>query len=223
MNRKWFGKWIGIIGLMGMSTWLLTLNSCARNQQLVGITVTPSTFTFLTPDSTLQASFSAVGTYIHPAENKDITSLVTWGNNIPQLITLNGGLVSPTGNGCGVADISASYDKGTGPSGNLVSGSATVTINNPLISYCPGGSTAPILAVQIQSTTSTGNSVTSVPSGIDCPATTCGAPFTAGTSVTLTAAPTANFVSWGAPCAGSTSTACQAVVTANTTVTATFK
>ncbi|HEY3971554.1 MAG TPA: hypothetical protein VGM18_01035 [Candidatus Sulfotelmatobacter sp.] len=223
MNRKWLGKWIGVIGLMGVSTWLLSLNSCARNQQLVGITVSPSTFTFLTPDPTLQAGFSAVGTYIHPAENKDITSIVTWGNDIPQLITLNGGAVSPTGLGCGVANISASYDKGTGPSGNLVSGTATVTVNNPLISYCPGGTTSPILAVVIQPNTATGDSITSSPAGINCPATTCGAPFPTGSVVSLTASPAANFVSWGAPCAGSTSTTCDVVLSASTTVTATFQ
>ena len=221
MNRKWFSKWIGIIGLMGMGTWLLTLNSCARNQQLVGITVTPSTFTFLTPDSALQASFSAVGTYIHPAENKDITSIVTWGNDIPQLITLNGGLVSPTGNGCGVANISASYDKGTGPSGNLVSGGATITINNPLVTYCPGGSTSPILSVVPQGA-GAADTITSSPAGIDCPATTCGAPFPAGTSVSLTALPSANFISWSTTCPGAVANVCVITVTTSASVTAVF-
>jgi hypothetical protein len=223
MNRKWFRKWIGIFILMSAGISLLSLNSCARNQQLVGITVSPSTFTFLSPDPTLQASFSAVGTYIHPAENKDITSIVTWGNNIPQLISLTGGAVSPTGAGCGVANISASYDKGTGPSGNLVSGGATVTVNNPLISSCPGGTAAPVLAVTIVNKTSTGDIVTSSPAGINCPATTCGAPFSAGSVVGLTASPAANFISWGAPCAGSTALTCDVVLSVSTTVTATFQ
>ncbi len=223
MNRKRLGKWVSMIGLLGTGIWLLTLQSCARSQQLVGITVSPSTFTFLSPDPTLSAGFSATGSYIHPAENKDITNIVTWTNNVPQLLNLNGGSASPAGTECGVAFISASYDIGTGPSGNLVSGSATVTIDNPLIASCPGGTAAPVLAVQIVNKTSTGDSVTSSPTGINCPATTCGAPFPTGSVVSLSAVPAANFISWGAPCDGSSATTCDVVLSASTTVTATFQ
>src|SRR5437764_12213380 len=101
MNRKW----ISIFTLVGTGAWLLSLFSCARDQQLIGITVSPSWFTFLSPDLSLVANFSAVGTYIHPAEHKDISALVTWGNNVPQLLNMNQGSVSPTGNGCGVINI----------------------------------------------------------------------------------------------------------------------
>ncbi|PYX49210.1 MAG: hypothetical protein DMG79_09420 [Acidobacteria bacterium] len=223
MNRKRVSKWISIFTLVGTGAWLLSLSSCARDQQLIGITVSPSSFTFLSPDPSLVANFSAVGTYIHPAEHKDISALVTWGNNVPQLLNMNQGSVSPTGNGCGVINISASYDKGTGPSGNLVSGGATVIVNDALIPSCPGGSSAPILTVVPQATSSTGDSITSSPAGIDCPAQTCGAPFASGTSVTLTASPSANFVSWGTTCQGAVGNVCVITVTTSTSVTAIFQ
>jgi len=223
MKRKWLGKWISICGLVGAGIFLFSLNSCARNQRLVGITVSPSSFTFLTPDTALVTNYTAIGAYIHPPENKDITALVTWNVDFAGMVTMNAGAVSPTGTECGVANISASYDQGTGPSGNLVIGYATVTVNNPAISVCPGGTTAPVLAVQLQKNTSTGDTVTSSPAGINCPAQTCGAPFTSGTTVALTAAPSANFVSWGAPCAGSTATTCDVILTTNTTVIANFQ
>lgn len=228
MKRQSFsknlGKWIAIFGLTTASFWLLSLSSCARSQELTGITIQPSTFTFLTPDATLSASFTALGTYIHPPETKDITALVTWSSDIPQLLTVTGGTVSPSGNGgCGVINVSASYNHGTYPDGNLVTGYSTVTINNSLEAICPGGTAAPILSVTPEQTTSTGNSVTSDPVGITCPAVSCGAPFASGTSVTLTATPSANFVSWGSSCPGSTTNVCVVALTANETVTAIFQ
>jgi len=223
MNRKWLGKWISILGLVGAGIWLLSLSSCARSQRLVGITVSPSSFIFLTPDKALITNYTALGTYIHPPETKDITALVTWSVDFAGMVNVTAGAVSPTGTECGVANISASYDRGTFPSGNLIVGYATVTVDNPLIAVCPGGTSAPVLGVQLEKNTSTGDTVTSVPAGINCPAQSCGAPFTAGTTVSLTAAPAANFVSWGAPCLGSSSTTCDVVVTANTTVIANFQ
>jgi hypothetical protein len=227
MNRQYFsrrlGKWISILGLMAAGTWLLSLSSCARNQQLTAITIQPATFTFLTPDPTLNATFTALGTYIHPPETKDISALVTWSSDVPQLLTIAGTTVSPTGNGCGVVNVSASYNHGTYPDGNLVTGYSTVTINNPLDAICPGGTAAPILSVIPESTNTTGNSVTSNPAGITCPAVSCGAPFASGTAVTLTATPSANFVSWGTSCPGSTTNVCVVALTANETVTAIFQ
>jgi hypothetical protein len=223
MNRKSLGKWIGVCGLLGGGVLLLSQSSCARGQQLVGITIQPSSFTFLSADPALTANFTALGTYIHPAVMKNITSEVTWSSNVPQIVAINEGAASPTGNGCGVVNLSASYDHGTGPDNNLVTGYATVTVDNPLISNCPGGTTAPVLTVVVESTNSTGNSVTSSPSGINCPAQTCGAPFASGTTVTLTATPGTNFVSWGTSCPGAVDNVCQIVVSASVDVTAIFQ
>jgi hypothetical protein len=222
MKRKFFGKWIGICVLGGAACLLSSLSSCARNQQLIGITVQPSGFTFLNPDPAASANFTAIGTYIHPAENKDITSLVTWSSSTPQLVTVSGGAVSPTGNGCGGADISASYDKGTGPSGNDIIGYASVTVDNPLISTCPGGTSAPVLSVTIAMPNTPTAMVVSSPGGIDCPSQSCGSPFASGTVVTLTATPSSSFVAWGTGCTATANT-CQVVVSSDITITATFQ
>lgn len=217
-------KCLGITVFMVAAMALLNLESCARSQKLIGITVQPGSFTFLTPDSTLTANFTALGTYIHPPETKDITNQVTWSDDIPQLLTVtSGGTVSPSVNGgCGVVNVSASSTLDT-EAGGIAIGYATVTVNNPAISYCPGGTTEPILAVVPESTTTTGNTVTSSPAGINCPAQTCGAPFPAGTAVTLTALPSSNFVSWSTTCPGATFNVCVVDVTADVSVTAIFQ
>jgi hypothetical protein len=221
MMRKWLGITVCLVTAMA----LLNLGSCARSQKLIGITIQPSSFTFLTPDTTSTANFTALGTYIHPAETKDITSQVTWTSDIPQLVTVSGGTVSPaTSTGCGAANISASSTQDTEADGIAI-GYATVTVDNPLVSYCPGGSTAPVLSVSLQGPTNSGGTVTSVPTGINCPETTCGAAFTSGTSVTLTAAPSSSFVNWGTPntCPVPSGNSCTVLVTANTTLTAVFQ
>jgi phospholipase C len=65
--------------------------------------------------------------------------------------------------------------------------------------------------------------ITSNPTGINCPTTTCSASFAQNTKVTLTAAPAANYTfgGWGGACSGMTLT-CQVTVSAATSVSATF-
>ena len=62
-------KWFGLAALMLTAMTLLSLASCARSQKLVGISVAPATATFGGVGAQLQ--FKAIGTYIHPPENKD--------------------------------------------------------------------------------------------------------------------------------------------------------
>lgn len=221
MKRKSLGKWIGVFALAGTAGLLLSVPSCARNQRLVGITIQPSGFTFLTPNPQSVGIFTALGTYIHPPETKDITNLVTWKSDVQGLLTINAGSVSPVANTCGIANISASYNKGTAPDGNLVIGYATVTVDNSQVAGCPSSGSGPILDVLIPQSTTTGNSVVSNPTGIDCPATSCGATFASGTVVTLTASPSSNFLSWTG-CTG-TANVCQVTVSGNMNVTANFR
>jgi len=181
--------------------------------KLVSITVQPPTGTFLTPDTNSQIVFTALGNYIHPPDTRDITDKVTWATDVPQLIQISGGVVSPKG-GCGIADISASLrDKG-----NLVTGYATVTVNDPTNPVCPGGSQTQGVVIVALAGTGTG-SVTSAPAGITCPSKSCGALFNVGSTVVLTATPDtgSTFHDW-AGCTSTTDTTCSVVVTTGSTV-----
>src|SRR5262249_12318457 len=82
--------------------------SCARDQQLVSITVQPDTETFGFPDPPLHVHLRALGHYIHPPVTKDITSQVAWLSDAPQVVTVTAsGLLAPGGSACGNAVVSA--------------------------------------------------------------------------------------------------------------------
>ena len=131
-------KWYKCFFILLLSAVIIFMPGCGHEKQLVSIAVQPTSETFLIPDPSQQVQFTAIGTYIHPPKTQDITNQVTWKTNTPQLITVTStGLVSPTGQGCGSAILTASLDHGTGPNNNLVMGSATVTVNDPNNTVCP--------------------------------------------------------------------------------------
>ena len=70
MSRKWFSKF----ALAAVAALFLAMSSCAFNQHLTSIRVSPPGATFQGVGAQIQ--FTAVGTYIHPPETKDITSQV---------------------------------------------------------------------------------------------------------------------------------------------------
>jgi len=206
---------------LGAALILIATNflSCMHELKLVSITIHPTSFTFPTPDPDVHGDFTAFGNYIHPPDTRDITDKVTWKTDVPQLLQINGGVVSPqTGNVCGIADVSASMQDG----GNLVIAYATVTVNDPTNPLCPGGSQSQGVLIVTLAGTGTG-SVTSAPAGINCPSQSCGALFNVGSTVVLTATPNNGFtVSW-AGCTSQTGTTCSVLVTTGSTeVTATF-
>ena len=193
--------------------------SCGKDRRLVSITVQPTGFTFLTPSSTATAVFTAIGTYVHPPGTADISSKVVWKTDVPGLIKFSGSTVSlPSNAGCGIATVSASLNGG----GNLVIAYATVTVNDPTISICPGGSSTQ--AVVLVALTGSGSGVvTSTPAGINCPG-TCGAQFKVGDTILLTATPDpGDTVGVWTGCTTVTGNVCSLTVLAgSTTVTATF-
>lgn len=103
---------------------------------------------------------------------------------------------------------------------SLVGGGLIGDARNRLVKFSEAGSGPFTLSI-----TKAGNgtgTVTSVPNGIIC-GVTCNAQFNAGTTITLTASPAADsiFAGWnGGGCSGLGS--CTVVLTANTSVTATF-
>ncbi len=215
MNRGWLRYVSSVVTLLAAMNFL----SCGNKLKLVSIAVHPTSFTFFTPDPTGKVVFTALGSYMHPPDTRDISGRVMWKTDSPNLVQFSGSTVSPTGNGCGVGTVSASLSEG----GNLVTGYATVTVNDPTDPICPGGkNTLAVVSVNPAGGLGTGV-VTSVPAGITCPG-TCGASFTVGSPIILTETPDsgATFGGWSGGCTGTTNT-CSFVVPAGiTTVTATF-
>jgi hypothetical protein len=195
--------------------------SCGQDHKLVAIEIQPSGgFNFGTPDPAAQSDFTAIGTFVHPPGTADITNQVVWKTDIPQLLTLDKGVVSPTGTGCGVANVSASLNSG----GNFVVGYSTVTVSDPTNALCPGGSsTLGVVSVTLAGPGAATGTVTSAPAGITCPTPTCIAQFTVGATIGLDAVPGAgNTVTW-AGCTTVSGNACSIVVPKGiTNVTATF-
>jgi hypothetical protein len=119
MSRKWFK-------LIVVCAASLSLPSCGHDQQLVSIAITPSGFIFEGVGA--QGQFTALGTYIHPPETKDITNQVVWKIDVANLATLTQtGLVTAL-SVCGSGDVTAThYSNPANPSAsNVIVGSATV-------------------------------------------------------------------------------------------------
>jgi hypothetical protein len=226
MNRKRLGRWIGVFGLVASAVWLMTLSSCARSQQLTGITISPSAFTYFAPAapglSPNAIPLTAYGTFIHPPETKNITSQVTWASNQTLVAVVSSSGVLTAGTACGTADISATYYTDGNPSGNLMVGFMTVTVEGPASEGCPTGTSTQNLSVDVTSGAADGTIVSS-PAGIDCGA-TCSAAFATGSSVALTATPNAGhaFLGWASGCTSSSATTCNVTMDSDVIVTASF-
>lgn len=218
MSRKWFS----IIVLIAVATFLLNVSSCGFNQHLVSISITPSAFTFGVANTNASVGFGALGTYIHPPATKDVTSLVTWASDNPQVVQItSAGVASPASNvNCGVANIGASfYD-----SPNLVTSNiATITVDGPQSLGCTPAGPEPILTVNF-SGTATGTVISS-PAGIDCSSpSSCNSEFTVGSTVILTGTPTgtSTSVTWNG-CNTAIGSTCTVILENSVTVTATFQ
>ena len=214
MKRSYIGLALSALVAVGAA---LSLPSCGNQKKLVNVQIQPVLATYPTPNAG-EVDFSAIGTFIHPPSTENITTKVTWSTDVPELLTLNfggvAGAVVPSGAGCGIADIIATGKEGTGGSGNIVIGYATVTVQDPTNPLCPGGSsTQAEVTVQILPATADG-SVTSVPAGINCPSGACGAQFAVGTTIVLTATPSTGhtFGSWTGGCTSISGTTCSILV-----------
>jgi hypothetical protein len=231
MKRTYVGLAMGAVIALGAA---LSLPSCGHDQKLVSLTITPATSTFLEPGFTPPPAnptqqYTATATYIHPPATKDVTSQATWKidndvatmsspglfNATPPPVTSPAGTPGP----CGVADISASVLEGTGGSSNIVIAVATVTVDDPSNTVCPGGGKLATLAVGVIG----GGTVSSVPADINnCSQTggTCIATYAVGASVLLESSSIP--VTWG-NCPGATGNTCVITIpTGGTAVSATF-
>lgn len=190
MSWKWY-RFAGLVAAL-LTTGLVP--SCGHEQQLVSITVQPTQETVgaanipVVNDAGAQVQLTAVGSYIHPPVNKDITNQATWTSSDTQIATVSQtGLVTATGQACGNSLISATVTTNHSI-GNIPSKGAIVGGFMNEIVVCFTAIANPALTV-----TFSGNgagTVTSLPAGLNCTA-NCTVNFPNGTSVTLTATPNA--------------------------------
>jgi len=126
-------KWLGLIAICAAA---FPVAGCSSGQQLLSIQVTPATVVFGGVDPALFAQLTATGTYRHPPATKNITDQVTWSSSVTEVAVVSStGKVTPNTN-CGVAGITASLTTNS-PSGNVVSGTMSVTVNGPTSEGCP--------------------------------------------------------------------------------------
>jgi len=214
MSRKWFS----ILALIAATTLLFSLSSCAYNQHLVSISIAPSGATFGAADPSLFVNFTASGTYDHPPETKDITSLVTWKSDTPEVAVVTGGVVTPS-TGCGSANVFATYYDN--PS-QVTSNYAHIVVDGPAADGCTPAGPQPILTVDFA-----GTGTGTVTGAISCSSpSSCSEQFTTGQTVSLTASPNAGqtFEGWSGctSTGGTNSSVCTVILEVSTTVTATF-
>jgi hypothetical protein len=227
MNRKW----LSVFALMVAVSLLLVFSSCGHGQELVSITVQPTSETFgasnipVIDNAGSSVQLRALGSYIHPPVTKDITNKVTWASNDTQMFSVSStGLLTATGFACGGSLVSATVTTnssagGLSSSGAIVTGSMTANV----VCFTSTGSGSPILTVSFAGNGS--GTVTSSPLGISCASTqgTCSASFASGTPVTLTATPfgTSSFGGWSGGCTNGASV-CTLSLQSDTAVIATF-
>jgi hypothetical protein len=135
MKRTWFY----VAALAVVAVLLLSLLSCARDQQLVSITLQPAGG-FVFEGFSAQGQFTALGTYIHPPETKDITNKVVWSLDIANFGTLTqtGQITYTRTDGCGSGDVTATFYRNPNHpgAGSVVTASAPVKGANDGTAAC---------------------------------------------------------------------------------------
>jgi len=133
-------RYSALVGLCVALFWLAALSGCGHDQQLVSITIQPTTETFgdakipVDLDAGLNVQLRALGSYIHPPVTKDITNQVTWVSNTPQMVTVDAtGLITVTGLSCGntiiTATVTTNHSEGNiSSNGAIVTGSMTANV-----------------------------------------------------------------------------------------------
>ena len=216
----------GVAAFLCVTLGLLQLSSCARSQQLTGVTISPSSYTYYSPAvagaQQTPVTLTAYGTYIHPPETKVITSQVTWSIDNPLVANISSGGQLTDGTVCGVANITATAYTDGKTGGNVQVGTMTVTVQGPASQGCPQGTATNNLSIDI-SAGATDGTIVSSPSGINCGA-TCTATFPSSSSVALTATPNSgkSFLGWGSGCTTVSGNTCNVTMNGDVTVQASF-
>ena len=118
--------------------------SCGHPRAMTSMTITPDTATVNGFGAIIPVQYKAYGTFIHPAETRDISQEVEWATDVPQVATVangaNGGLVTPAGVACGTTNITATAGRnlvgGNGGSGSVMTATATFIVKDSNIPGC---------------------------------------------------------------------------------------
>jgi hypothetical protein len=125
-------KWSGLVAILAVAL----LPSCGSNQRLLSINITPAAIVFGAADPALFAQLTASGVYEHPPATKDLTSQVTWASSVTLVAQVtSAGKVNPSTN-CGVSTVTASLMTND-PTGNVITGTMSVTVDGPVAQNCP--------------------------------------------------------------------------------------
>jgi hypothetical protein len=112
---------------------------CGHPSTMTGMSITPSNVTVIGRGMGSQAQYTAYGTFVHPAETRDITTRVTWTTAIPAVATVENGLVT-SGPACGVTSITATAARdvlNNGSSQGIMTATATFTVADRADPLCP--------------------------------------------------------------------------------------
>ncbi|MBZ5570967.1 MAG: hypothetical protein LAO09_03705 [Acidobacteriia bacterium] len=103
MLRSW-------LSVMLVLSAVVMVPSCGHDQQLVSIDLQPK-LGFVFEGLGAQGQFTALGTYIHPPETKDITNQVVWKLDIANFgdLTQTGQITYTRADGCGSGDVIATH------------------------------------------------------------------------------------------------------------------
>ena len=104
------GKCSRLVGVLAVVLVMWFVPSCGHDQQLVSISLQPPGG-FVLEGFGAQGQFTALGTFIHPPETKDITNQVVWTLDIANFATLTQtGLITYTRtDGCGNGNVTATH------------------------------------------------------------------------------------------------------------------
>ena len=107
---------------------------CSEGQKLVGISVSPQNTSI--SGGPLNVDFTAIGTYAHPPENRDLTHSVVWTSSSPQIIAIDPatGIATSSSINCGTNILITATlysNPGNPSSGTVATGTATASLKNP--------------------------------------------------------------------------------------------
>jgi len=119
----------------------LFTGGCGHPTQLTSMSINPTGVTFTEAVPGMTAQLTAYGTFIHPAETRDISNRVTWSSSISDIATVDAnGKVTTVGLACGVTTITATAKSdlvGAGGSGSIMTATSTIDVKLVGVPDCP--------------------------------------------------------------------------------------